>query len=144
MKDLTDLVIGTFYDVYNELAGFPEFVLRRGMALALQDTGVSVQEEVSLPVWFRGRRIVTFRADLVVDARLIVEVKARPSLDPFNKAQLMHYLKATHIDVGLLMNFGRTPEFSRVVYESARGRAIVVPREDAQEQPTSNTNDADR
>ena len=123
INDLTGIAIGTFYDVYNELAGFPEFVLRRAVAIALQDAGLEAIEELELPVWFRGRRIVKFRADLVVESRLIIEVKARPTLEAFNKAQLLHYLKATKIDVGLLMNFGRTPEFSRVIYEQARNRS---------------------
>ena len=119
-EDITDIVIGVFYDVYNELAGFPEFVLCRAMAIAIRGAGISVDEEVPLPVWFRGHQIVRFRADLIVQSRVIVEVKARTEIDPFHKAQLLHYLKATDLEVGLLVNFGRQPEFSRVVYQNAR------------------------
>jgi GxxExxY protein len=61
-----------------------------------------------------------FRADLIVQSKVIVEVKARPEVDPFNKAQVLHYLKATDLEVGLLLNFGRRPEFSRVAYDNAR------------------------
>ena len=106
--------------MHNELAGFPEFVLRRAMAIAIRDTGLTVEEEKSLPVWFKGHQIVKFRADLVVASAVIVEVKTRPEIDPFNKAQVLHYLKATDLEIGLLLNFGRRPEFSRVVYEQAR------------------------
>lgn len=62
-EDITEVVIKAFFDVYNELAGFPEFVLRRAMAIAVRDAGLSAAEEVSLPVWFRGHQIVRFRAD---------------------------------------------------------------------------------
>lgn len=98
--------------MYNELAGFPEFVLRRAMAIAIRDADLCADEEVSLPVWFRGQQIVRFKADLIVQSQVIVEVKARPELDPFNKAQVLHYLKATDLEVGLLLNFGRRPQFS--------------------------------
>jgi GxxExxY protein len=118
--DITDKIISSFYATYNELAGFPEFVLRRAMAIAIRDAGLAVDEELPLPVWFRGHQIVKFRADLVVASAVIVEVKARPEIDPFNKAQVLHYLKATDLEVGLLLNFGRRPEFLRVVYEPSR------------------------
>ena len=126
-EDLTEVVIKAFFDVYNELAGFPEFVLCRAMAIAIRDAALSVDEEVPLPVWFRGHQIVKFKADLIVQSRVIVEVKARPEVDPFNKAQVLHYLKATDLEVGLLLNFGRRPEFSRVIYENARKSPRHVP-----------------
>ena len=61
-----------------------------------------------------------FKADLIVQSCVIVEIKARTEVDPFNRAQVLHYLKATDLEVGLLLNFGRRPEFSRVIYENAR------------------------
>jgi GxxExxY protein len=125
-------VIKAFFDVYNELAGFPEFVLCRAMAIAIRDAGLSAAEEVPLPVWFRGHQIVKFKADLIVQSQVIVEVKARPEVDPFNKAQVLHYLKATNLEVGLLLNFGRQPQFSRVVYENARKSQRHVPPTDAE------------
>jgi GxxExxY protein len=117
---ITDKILKAFYASYNELAGFPEFVLRRAMAIAIRDEGLQVEEEKKLPVWFRGHLLVTFRADLVVESSIIVEVKVRPEIDPFNKAQVLHYLKATDLEVGLLLNFGRKPQFSRVIYEQRR------------------------
>jgi GxxExxY protein len=131
-EDITGVVIKAFFDVYNELAGFPEFVLCRAMAIAIRDAGLSAAEEVPLPVWFRGHQIVKFKADLIVQSQVIVEVKARPEVDPFNKAQVLHYLKATNLEVGLLLNFGRRPEFSRVVYENARKSPRHVPPADAE------------
>ena len=129
--DVTDKVIGAFFDTYNELAGFPEFVLRRAMAIAIRERGLAVEEEKQLPVWFRGHQIVKFRADLIVQSCVIVEVKARPAIDPYNKAQVLHYLKATDLEVGLLLNFGRRPEFARVVYERSRKRQRFNPPENA-------------
>jgi GxxExxY protein len=131
MEDTTGLVIRAFYDVYNELAGFPEFVVRRALAIAVRDAGLLVEEEVPLPVWFRGHRIVTFKVDLIVQSRLLVEVKVRPELDAFDKAQVLHYLKASDLEVGLLLNFGRRPEFRRVIYQNARKtpRRVSLPEE---------------
>ena len=130
--DVTDKVIGAFFDTYNELAGFPEFVLRRAMAIAIRERGLPVEEEKQLPVWFRGHQIVKFRADLIVQSCVIVEVKARPEIDPFNKAQVLHYLKATDLEVGLLVNFGRRPEFDRVVCERNRKGPRFNPPESAE------------
>ena len=121
--DITNKIISSFFATYSEQSGFPEFVLRRAMAIAIRDAGLAVDEELPLPVWFRGRQIVKFRADLVVASAVIVEVKARPEIDPFNKAQVLHYLKATDLEVGLLLNFGRRPEFHGSS-TSSRGRAL--------------------
>jgi GxxExxY protein len=125
--DITDKIVKAFYDAYNDLAGFPEFVMRRAMAIAIRDEGLDVEEEKKLPVWYRGHLLVTFRADLVVQSSVIVEVKVRPEIDQFNKAQLLHYLKANDVEVGLLLNFGRQPQFSRVIYEQRRKAPRLEP-----------------
>jgi GxxExxY protein len=122
-EDQTSKVIRAFYDVYNEMVGFPEFVLRRALAVALTEAGLTVAEEAVVDVSFRGRKLCTFRIDLLVDSVLVVEVKVRDEIEAFNKAQVLHYLKATGLEVGLLLNFGRKPQFARVVYQSARNRA---------------------
>ena len=115
--------IGAFYDVYNELGpGFPEFISRRALAIAIRDAGLEVCEEIEIPVWFRGRRIAKFRADMIVAGRLLVEVKASPEIDRFHMAQVLHYLKASDLEVGLLFNFGREPKFKRVAHETSRKR----------------------
>lgn len=123
LGEQTGAVIREFYSVYNELGGgFPEFVYRRAMALALREAGLAVSEEVPLPVWFRGNRIVTFRANLVVGDHVLIEVKALPEVEKFQQAQVLHYLKASDLEVGLLPNFGRRPEFRRVICENSRKR----------------------
>jgi len=122
LRDVTRAAIRSFYDTYNELAGFPEIVVVRGLTVALEDAGLVVQREVSLPVWFRGRRLASFRADLIIEPGVLIEVKCAAEIEPFHKAQLLHYLKATDVEVGLLFNFGKRPQFSRLVYENARKR----------------------
>src|SRR5882757_4054081 len=106
-EELTQKIIGVFYDVYNELGhGFLESVYETAMVIALEDAGLSVKRQVEVPVWFRGRQIGTFFADLLVEDVVIVELKAVRSIDPSHEAQLLHYLRATEIELGLLLNFG--------------------------------------
>jgi GxxExxY protein len=124
-EDITSIVIRVFYDVYNEMAGFSEAVLRRAMAVALTERGLVVVEEAEVDVVFRGRKLCKFRIDLLVESVLVVEVKVRDEIESFNKAQVLHYLKATGLEVGLLLNFGRKPQFARVVYQRARNRAPI-------------------
>ncbi|MGH8145949.1 MAG: GxxExxY protein [Rhodanobacteraceae bacterium] len=115
--DLTERVSGTFYAVYNELGhGFLESVYENSLALALRGTGVAVVQQAPLRVDFREHTVGEFRADLLVDDRLIVEVKAVSRLAPAHEVQLVNYLKVTGIRVGLLMNFGPHPQFKRRIF----------------------------
>lgn len=121
--DITHTVIGAFFDAYNDLGpGFPEFVSGRALAILIGEAALAAREEIELPVWFRGQRIAKFRADLLVAETLIVEVKTSPEIEAFHTAQVLHYLKATDLEVGLLLNFGREPQFRRVVYQNSRKR----------------------
>lgn len=126
LEDVTKVAIGAFFDVYNEHSGFPEYVLRRSLAIALIELGLVVHQEVRLPVWFRGQQVATFRADLILEPGVIIEVKVAPEIQAFHKAQVLHYLKATGLQVGLVFNFGPRPQFARVVYQAARQRAPFV------------------
>jgi GxxExxY protein len=126
--ETTHAVIGVFFDVYNELGpGFPEFIARRALAIAIREAGLAAYEEVEIPVWFRGQRLAKFKADIVVENKLLVEVKASPEIDRFHVAQVLHYLKATDLEVGLLVNFGREPQFKRIVYQNSRKRRHFEP-----------------
>ena len=123
-RELTDSIIGVFYDVYNELGfGFLESVYEAAMVIALRDRGLQVDQQVAIPVWFRGQKIGTFEADLIVERSVIIELKAVRQVADAHIAQLMHYLRATQIEVGLVMNFGHTPEFKRRVFENTRKAA---------------------
>jgi GxxExxY protein len=115
-------VIGAFYDVYNELGrGFVEAVYRRAMAIALGERGVVVDVEAPLTVRFRGVVVGAFRADLVVAGVVVVEVKACRALAPEHEAQLLNYLRASGIEVGLLLNFGPGPTVRRFAFTHPPG-----------------------
>lgn len=123
--DLTERVIGIFYAVYNELGhGFLESVYENSLALALRETGIAAVQQAPLRVEFRGRTVGEFRADLLVDDRLIVEIKAVSRLAPAHEVQLVNYLKATGIRVGLLMNFGLYPQFKRRIFGAAASHPL--------------------
>ncbi|HXW08083.1 MAG TPA: GxxExxY protein [Vicinamibacterales bacterium] len=116
LKPLTERVIGVFYSVYRELGfGFSEAVYRRAMAVALRDEGLQAFESVWIDVAFRRRIIGRFCADLVVDGVLILELKATEDIDRYAECQILNYLKAAGGGVGLVLNFGRTPRFKRMV-----------------------------
>ena len=126
--DLTEKIIGVFYDVYNELGyGFLESVYEASLAVALEEAGLIVERQVAIPVWFRGHKVGEFRADLRVDQTVLLELKCSRALDIAHEAQLLHYLKATEIEVGLLLNFGEKPQFKRLVFDNARKRIRVNP-----------------
>jgi GxxExxY protein len=117
--ELTERVIGVFYDVYNELGfGFLESVYREAMRVALTQAGLVVKTEVPVPVSFRGVVVGVFRADLIVNDCLLVELKAAEQIVRQHESQTMHYLRATSIEVALLMNFGVSPRFKHFVLDN--------------------------
>lgn len=79
-------------------------------------------------VWFRGRQVEDFRADMVVERKVLLELKAARTIDEAHEKQLLNYLRATDIEVGLLLNFGIKPQFRRLVYENERKKIRVNPR----------------
>lgn len=130
--DLTERVIGIFYDVYNELGhGFLESVYRNAMQLALEGAGLKVSCEVQIPVWFRGHNIGDFRADLIVADVLLLELKTAANIDRSHEAQALNYLRATSVELALLLNFGPKPQFRRLVFENERKKIRVYQRESA-------------
>ena len=128
-SDLTELVIGIFYEVYNELGqGFLENVYEQAMAIALRAKGLEVQNQVPVPVWFRGQKIGSYEADLVAAGVLLLELKACRALDPSHEAQLLNYLRSTSLEVGLLLNFGPRPQVRRFVFQNERKKISVHQR----------------
>jgi GxxExxY protein len=120
-EELTQKILGVFYEVYNELGhGFLESVYEKAMIIALGEKDIMVQQQVEIPVWFHRQQAGFFFADLLVDGRVIVELKAVRTLDPSHEAQLLNYLRATEIEVGLLLNFGVRPEIKRRIYDNPR------------------------
>ena len=122
-QEVTQVIIQVFYEVYNELGhGFLESVYEEAMDLALKDKGVEVKHQHPLPVWFRSRKIGDFRADLLVADAVIVELKAARVLEPVHEAQLLNYMRASDLEVGLLLNFGPTPKIKRLVFGNDKKR----------------------
>jgi len=120
-QEVTKIVIGVFFEVYNELGyGFLESVYREAMVIALRSAGLAVSKELTLTVRFRDRVIGRFRVDLLVAGSVIVEVKAVRSLEPSHFAQLLNYLRAGVLEVGLLLNFGPKAQFKRLVFSNSR------------------------
>jgi len=123
---LTSKIIGVFYDVYNELGhGFLESVYEASMLVALREAGLKVETQVPIAVYFRGYRVGDFRADLMVENAILLELKAAKALDSSHEAQLLNYLRATEIEVGLLLNFGIKPEFKRLAFDNARKKPQI-------------------
>ena len=118
---VTDKILRVFYEVYNELGhGFLESVYHRSLVLALQSVGLNIRSPIEIPVWFRGTRVGRFEADILVENCVLLELKAARALDSSHQAQLLNYLRATDIEVGLLLNFGERPEFKRVIFDNLR------------------------
>ena len=120
-RELTEKIIGVFYEVYNELGhGFLESVYEEAMAVALPQAELKLERQVPLRVTFRGAVVGDFRADLLVDNAVLLELKAAREIEPVHEAQLLNYLRATQIEVGLVLNFGPKPQFKRLVFENSR------------------------
>jgi len=122
-RALTEKAIGVFFEVYNELGhGFLESVYQKSFELALSSQGLRVFRKIEVPVWFRGHQVGDFEADILVEECVLLELKAVRSLDSSHQAQLLNYLRATEIEVGILFNFGIKPEFKRMAFDNARKR----------------------
>lgn len=120
---LTETIIGVFYDVYNELGhGFLESVYQEAMQMALREAGFRIERQKPVPVYFRGEKVGVFFADLVVDSTVILELKVARTIERIHEAQLRHYLKATDLEVGLLLNFGESPQFRRIFLDNEHKR----------------------
>ncbi len=129
-SDLTEKIIGVFYDVYNELGhGFLESTYSEALTVALEESETSLAREVPVPVWFRGRKVGQYYADLIVDGVVLLELEAARTLESAHEAELLHYLRATDIEVGLLLNFGLRPQFRPLLFDNARKKIRENPRE---------------
>jgi GxxExxY protein len=127
---LSETIIGVFYDVYNELGhGFLESTYAQAMLMALEESGLSAAREVPVPVWFRGRKVGQYFADLIVENVVLLELKASRTLESAHEAQLLHYLRATDVEVGLLLNFGLRAQFRRLLFDNERKKIRGTPCE---------------
>jgi len=117
-EELTEKVIGICFEVSNELgSGFLESVYQKALSIALLQKGLAVEEQVPLKVKFRGQVVGDFYPDILVNNKLILELKSIKSISSEHEAQMINYLKATGLNVGLIINFGRTKlEWKRLVF----------------------------
>jgi GxxExxY protein len=115
--DTTDLILKAFYHVYNTLGyGFLEKVHENALKITLRKWGLSVRQQQAIKVYFEGEEVGEYFADLIVVESVILELKAVESICSAHESQLVNYLKATDIEVGLLLNFGPKPEFRRKIF----------------------------
>ncbi|MGZ4896223.1 MAG: GxxExxY protein [Candidatus Angelobacter sp.] len=120
-SELSEAIIGAFYEVYNELGhGFLESVYRNSLQLALLAKGLQVETEVAVPVFFRGKNVGGFRADMVINGCLLLELKTAEAIIIAHEAQLLNYLRATNLEVGLVLNFGPKAQVRRLAYDNTR------------------------
>ena len=120
-KELTDKIIHAFYNVYNELGfGFLENVYQNALYFELQNQGFKVEPQKMIDVYYQTHLVGKYKADLVVNDLVILELKAVDFLVEEHELQLINYLKATDKEVGLLLNFGMKPEIRRKVFDNSR------------------------
>ena len=129
-SEMTEKIIGVFYDVFNELGhGFLESTYAEALVISLEEAGLRTAREVPVPVWFRGRKVGQYYADLIVEGVVLLELKAARTLESAHEAQLLHYLRATDVEVGLLLNFGLRPQFRRLLFYNERKKIRENPCE---------------
>jgi GxxExxY protein len=125
-SDITDVILRCFYRGGNKMGhGFLESVYRNVMYIELTAARVKVKAGVRLPVRYDGRLVGDFETDLIVEDLVIVEIKAGRAIDPSATAQVINYLRASDLEVGLILNFGPRLEFRRIVFDNKRKVAAV-------------------
>jgi GxxExxY protein len=116
-KELTSEIIKCFYKVYNTLGfGFLEKVYENALKLELKNNGLLVEKQMPITVYYENQIVGEYFADLVVERKIIIELKAAESLCEEHELQLINYLKATDYELGLLLNFGKEPEIRRKIF----------------------------
>jgi GxxExxY protein len=116
-NELTDKIIHSFYEVYNYLGfGFLEKIYEKSLKTELISSGLNVKSQEPIKVYYKNDLVGDFFADLIVNNKIIIEIKAVEILIKEHEFQLMNYLKATEYQVGLLLNFGKKPEIRRKIY----------------------------
>jgi GxxExxY protein len=120
-SDVTGKIIKAFYIVYNKLGfGFLEKVYENSLTIELREMGLHVKQQQEVEVFYNGISVGKYYADLIVENCVIIELKAAEALCEAHEAQLLNYLKATEIEVGMLVNFGVSPEYRRKIFTNDR------------------------
>ena len=118
---LTGKILNSFYKVYNELGfGFLENVYQNALYFELINNQLKVEAQKAIKVYYKNIIVGNYKADLIVNEIIILELKAVESLMEEHELQLINYLKATNIEIGLLLNFGKKPEIRRKIFTNDR------------------------
>jgi GxxExxY protein len=122
-SELTGLILKSFFEVFDVLGyGFLESVYHQAMFIQLREMGLRVESQFGIDVLYKTNPIGRFYADFVVEDLVIVELKAVSDIIPAHKAQLLNYLRASDFEVGLLLNFGKRPEYKRLINDGVKHR----------------------
>ena len=120
-KDTTEKIIECFYEVYNILGyGFLEKVYEYALYDELKRSGLNCERQKKIEVFYKGRQVGEYYADFLVEDKIILELKAAEALCEEHEFQLINYLKATDLEIGLLLNFGKKPEIKRKIFTNDR------------------------
>ncbi len=126
-EHLTKKILVAYYNVYNRLGfGFLEKVYENALVYELQRQKIRGVRQVKIDVFDLGSRVGEYFADIIVEDKVILEIKAAEGLREEHEAQLINYLRATNIEVGLLLNFGKKPEFRRKVFDNSRKKSVLT------------------
>ncbi len=124
-QDLTEKIIKAYYNVYNELGyGFLEKVYENALLIELKSLGLNCEKQKPISVSFKGYSVGEYFADIIIENEVIIELKAAEGLVEEHEAQLLNYLRATEIEVGLLFNFGKKPQFKRKIFENINKKSV--------------------
>ena len=116
-KELSNKIIKAFYNVYNTLGyGFLEKVYEKALLIELKENGIECENQKPIKVSYKNYNVGDYYADIVVENKIIVELKVAENICDEHEFQLINYLKATEIEIGLLLNFGKKPEFKRKIF----------------------------
>ena len=116
-QSITNTILKVYYEVYNELGhGFLEKVYQNAMYFELKARGLKVESQKEIKVYFKQQLVGEYYSDLIVENKVIIELKATEVLMNAHVAQTINYLRATLIEIGMLLNFGAEPEFKRLIY----------------------------
>jgi GxxExxY protein len=124
-RETTDHVIGSFFEVYNGVGfGFLERIYADALEYELLARSRQVQREVALPIWYKGKQLSSQRVDMIVDDKVLLEIKSTHVLPPTAERQLLNYLRASSLPVGLLLHFGPEPRFKRRIHSAKESFVI--------------------
>jgi GxxExxY protein len=120
-SELTGKILGAFFQLHKELGfGFSEKVYESALEVLLNELGLIVERQKEICIFYHGKVVGEYKADLIVNGVVLLEIKSVEKLIDAYDAQLLNYLKATELEAGLLLNFGRQAEFHRKIYDNPR------------------------